>query len=206
MFFFSNKKKEDIIYYNTSLSKSSTRINGQLIHGETELHHGDRIALGLNHYFRINCPTDTNLSLSGANNVSLLKHVNSVTDFSRAQEEVLLQNKGTHSNNNHANQSSNDSDNSSVTNSVEDESKSLSSTFSNSNSIDENGVALEIAIQRLENDYSNTKNAHKNANSSENSSNSPSSVSTSSISIGKCRLIKLYIDYSVNKSTDFRLL
>ena len=76
-----------------------------------------------------------------------MKHVKSVTDFSKAQEEVLLQNKA----NNHLNQSNNEnnSDNSSLINGTEDENKSVSSTFSNSNSIDENGVALELAIQKF---------------------------------------------------------
>ena len=142
------------------------------------MHHGDRIALGLNHYFRINCPVDTNATNNEPNNANFLAHVKSVTDFTRAQEEVLLQNKR-----NHNHQNNTDSDNSSLTNSTEDENKSLSSTFSNSNSIDENGVALEIAVQKLEQDYSNNKLAQKNKNFNENNS-MINSVSSSSISSG----------------------
>ncbi len=62
-----------------------------------------------------------------------------MTDFNKAQEEVFLQNKVQH-----LNLTTNDADTSSLTNSADYENKSLSSTFSNSNSIDENGVALEF--------------------------------------------------------------
>ncbi len=113
------------------------------------MHHGDRIALGLHHYFRLNCPID-GASIDETKDSNLLKHVKSVTDFNKAQEEVFLQNKSLN-----LNQSINDSESSSLTNSAEDENKSLSSTFSNSNSIDENGVALELAIQRFENEMKN---------------------------------------------------
>lgn len=124
------------------IKEAKTHVNGKLISGETLLHHGDRIALGINHIFRLNCPAGSSPTVEAS---SGLKHVKSVTDFSKAQDEIILQR-------NKSNQA-NGSDN----NSVDEENKSLSSTFSNSNSIDENGMALELAIQKFEQDYANNK-------------------------------------------------
>ena len=111
-----------------------------------------------------------------------------MSDFSKAQQEVFLQNKAQNLNQQHVN----DTDNSSLTNSTEDENKSLSSTFSNSNSIDENGVALELAIQKFENEYLSGKfeNANRTKISLENDSMT-TSVSSSSISNGTFNLFKI---------------
>ena len=147
-YFSSNHLLKNILIF----LQNSTRVNGVLIHGETILHHGDRIALGLHHYFRLNCPIDGMGCPSNDNkNSNLLKHVKSMTDFNKAQEEVFLQNKL-----HNLNQSINESEGlGGLINNAEDENKSLSSTFSNSNSIDENGVALELAIQKFEHELNN---------------------------------------------------
>jgi kinesin family protein 13 len=121
-----------------------TWVNGKLIQGETVLHHGDRIVLGINHFFRLNCPVES------TNADSMITHSKSDTDFSKAQEEVLLSNKLTGSDNNEM--------------MMDDESKSILS--SNSNSIaDENGIVLELAIQKLEQDFSSI-NSSSNLNRS----------------------------------------
>ncbi len=101
-----------------------------------------------------------------------------MTDFNKAQEEVFLQNKVQH-----LNLTTNDADTSSLTNSADDENKSLSSTFSNSNSIDENGVALELAIQKFEHDL-NKKADSGHKSSSETTTNMIRSTSSSILSIG----------------------
>jgi hypothetical protein len=101
-----------------------------------------------------------------------------MTDFNKAQEEVFLQNKVQH-----LNQTANDADTSSLTNSADDENKSLSSTFSNSNSIDENGVALELAIQKFEHDL-NKKADSSHKSSSASPTNMITSTTSSNSSIG----------------------
>lgn len=138
-----------------------------MIHGETVLHHGDRIALGTNHFFRINCPIEPEL-----NNDSGLgsKQTKSDVDFSRAQEEVLLQNKSQKS-------SSPDIDSSLI--SFDDVNKSTSSLFSNVNNTDENALEMEMAIQKFEQEYSNSKLLNPRSNARIPSSSSSSSISKS---------------------------
>jgi kinesin family protein 13 len=139
-------------------------VNGKQIHGETLLHHGDRIALGMNHFFRLNCPVNEREQLAN-NSSSLLqiKNNKSFDDFNRAQEEILLQSRslmgsdlanGTHQQTNDPNSSQEDTE---VVDETEEKSVSSSTTFSNSNSIDENGLSLEMAIQKFEQDYANLK-------------------------------------------------
>jgi kinesin family protein 13 len=123
-----------------------TWVNGKLIQGETVLHHGDRIVLGINHFFRLNCPVE---SSSNSNADSPLKHSKSDTDFSRAQEEVRLNNKlGSPEHNDAGGNSMN----------MDDESKSILSSNSNSTT-DENGIVLELAIQKLEQDFSSIRSS-----------------------------------------------
>ena len=144
-----------------------TWVNGKLIQGETPLHHGDRIALGINHYFRLNCPlegggettTTPTTSLVSPGGLKSSKSANSDTEFNIAQEEVLL-------NNNHSikkisnkmssigSQETELSSNAAAA-AADDESKSIiSSHSSGSNTMDENGLVLEMAIQKLEQDFS----------------------------------------------------
>jgi kinesin family protein 13 len=53
-----------------------------LIKKETKLHHGDRIEIGINHFFRLNCPTTSQQNQ--------LKKFESEYDLIRAQEEILF--------------------------------------------------------------------------------------------------------------------
>lgn len=117
-------------------------MNGKLIQGETVLHHGDRIVLGINHFFRLNCPL-ANQSVE-------------TIEFSRAQEEVLLQNRSHHSPKSAAQEPSDTTLAATVT---DDENRSTSSIFSSttassSNDESSNGLILEMAIQRFEKEYS----------------------------------------------------
>ncbi len=127
------------------IKDASTWVNGKNIHEETVLQHGDRIVLGVNHFFRLNCPTGSHL-----NENNKLKCSPSVTDFKRAQEEVLIHEKV---NNRLVNKDGNDVP--SIYD--EDESKSMSPTMSNSNSIDENVSAFESAIHKMEQDFQSVR-------------------------------------------------
>jgi kinesin family protein 13 len=125
-------------------------VNGKLIHGETLLHHGDRVALGMNHFFRLNCPAD-----DLANEITK----KSFDDYNKAQEEILLQNRHISSNiiTSANEENSNNNNLEEIENETEEKSVSSSTTFSNSNSIDENGLTIEMAIQKFEHDYANFK-------------------------------------------------
>ena len=105
----------------------------------------------MNHFFRLNCPVDDS--------------TNEITkkpfdDFNKAQEEILLQNRHLNStvitsvNEENSNSNNNLEE---LDNESEEKSVSSSTTFSNSNSIDENGLTIEMAIQRFEHDYANFK-------------------------------------------------
>lgn len=122
-------------------------MNGKTIDGETVLHHGDRIVLGLNHYFRINCPIDNGIERMNRSEL----------DFNRAQEEVLFRNKKLQSSSWIENDSNIDDD------------RSTSSIYSNNY---EDNVELELAIQKLEQEYSNTNFNNSNHISSSSSSSS----------------------------------
>jgi len=58
-----------------------TRINGLSIKKETLLQHGDRIEIGINHFFRLNSPS------LNTNDIHLTR---SEYDLSSAQEEILF--------------------------------------------------------------------------------------------------------------------
>ncbi|CAF0703162.1 unnamed protein product [Brachionus calyciflorus] len=149
------------------IKEANTWVNGKLIRGETVLHHGDRIVLGINHFFRINCPTDNNTDRMNRSEI----------DFNRAQEEVLLENKNLNS--------PNWIEGDSMIN-IDDESKSTSSIFSNTTSSDDNNtLALELAIQKFEQEYSaSTSSRIPTSSSSQKISNSPSTSSINK-SLGK---------------------
>ena len=55
-----------------------------MIKSERQLHHGDRIELGVNHFFRLNCPVGVNGELERLNKIK------SENDFNFVQEEILL--------------------------------------------------------------------------------------------------------------------
>lgn len=117
--------------------------------------------MGINHFFRINCPTD---NISDRMNRSEI-------DFNRAQEEVLLQIKNL--------QSSSWIESDSMAN-IEDESQSTSSIFSNATSSDENSLTLELAIQKFEQDYStNNRNLAISSSGNKISNSSSSSINRS---------------------------
>lgn len=116
---------------------ANTWVNGKSIHGETILYHGDRIVLGINHFFRLNCPTDEAASINN------IKQSKSDTEFNMAQEEVILQSNKLKS----EPASENDSLN------LDEENKSILSSHSSS-STDDSGLVLELAIQKLEQDFS----------------------------------------------------
>jgi len=110
----------------TPIKSAKTRVNGYLISEETVLHNGDRIELGVNHFFRINCPASEIQKDS-------MKHFKSLSDFKYAQEEVLL---------------------SKVISQYEvtDSGDSLYTNKSpqSSDSIDEHSVNLEYAVKKFE--------------------------------------------------------
>lgn len=127
-------------------------MNGKQIHGETILHHGDRIVLGINHFFRLNCPALNSTTSSPHNESSDLP--SSITiDFSRAQEEVLLHGKS------HV-APLNDQVLPEISSlGLEDENRSTSSILSSSTTASSNdesssGIVLELAIQQFEKEYS----------------------------------------------------
>ncbi|RMZ95929.1 kinesin KIF13A [Brachionus plicatilis] len=131
------------------IKEAKTWVNGKVIERETVLHHGDRIVLGINHYFRLNCPT-----ASGIDRMN-----RSELDFNRAQEEVLFRNKNLQSSSWIENESNIDDD------------KSNSSIFSSNY---EDNLELELAIQKLEQEYSNTNFNNSNSNHISSSSSSSS--------------------------------
>jgi kinesin family protein 13 len=69
-----------------------TRVNGTLITGETLLHHSDRIVLGLNHYFRINCPNKARKESINNNNIEDFNEIeeDDEVDYACAIQEVLI--------------------------------------------------------------------------------------------------------------------
>lgn len=114
----------------TPIKSAKTRVNGYLICEETLLNHGDRIELGVNHFFRLNCPIEKDPSTN-----SSLKEVTSLSDFKYAQEEILL---------------------SKIVNNTDEDAYHIYSdnTQQSSDSIDENSVNLEYAVKKIEQNYS----------------------------------------------------
>ena len=148
-----------------------------MISGETLLNNGDRIALGINHFFKLNCPiTPTNSSLSQSLQSSPAHspstHRKPESDFKSAQEEVLLPA------NKQQQQTSESEDG-------ENKATSSPSSLSPTNSIDENGVALEYAIKKLEDEYSTSWQTVKRVRSSGITSTSRLSNSSSSSSLSR---------------------
>ncbi len=125
---------------NSSFTDNRTRVNGYLISEETLLHHGDRIELGVNHFFRLNCPRQEQSSLSP------VQHITSLSDFKIAQEEVLL---------------------SKVVPDSNDPNKIYTNkTPQSSDSIDEDSVNLEYAVRKFEQNYSNSRGFMSTSSSS----------------------------------------
>lgn len=110
-----------------------------MISEETVLCNGDRIELGVNHFFRINCPIEKE--------VQHLRHVTSLSDFKFAQEEVLL---------------------SKIMHLSETDSDSIyaNKTPQSSDSIDEHSVNLEYAVKKFEQNYSNSRGFMSTSSSS----------------------------------------
>jgi kinesin family protein 13 len=135
------------------VKEANTWINGKLIYGETVLNHGDRIVLGINHFFRLNCPNFNYISESSSLTSSQIRFSKSDNDFNMAQEEVLLwQNNKRNSILNNINSNQDLETNSSSI--IDDENKSTISSHSNSTFEDNNGIQLELAIKKLEQEYS----------------------------------------------------
>ncbi len=126
----------------TPIKSAKTRVNGYLISEETVLNNGDRIELGVNHFFRINCPINEVHKES-------LKHFKSLTDFRHAQEEILL---------------------SKVLNQYEgsDSGDALytNKTPQSSDSIDEHSVNLEYAVKKFERSYTSNLRGFLSSSSS----------------------------------------
>ena len=101
-----------------------------MISGETALNNGDRIELGVNHFFRINCPVER----GGLYEHLQIKHVKSMSDFMNAQEEILF---------------------SKVVRQYENGSDEIYTNGNpqSSDSIDENSVNLEYAVKKFERSY-----------------------------------------------------
>ena len=68
------------------IREAKTWVNGKLIRGETYLQNGDRIVLGVNHFFRINCPAS---SATGSKTEKAASSSPS-SSFRQAQEELML--------------------------------------------------------------------------------------------------------------------
>ncbi|CAF0777272.1 unnamed protein product, partial [Didymodactylos carnosus] len=75
--------------YLTSINKSKTYVNGQLIDNERHLHHGDRILCGCSHFFRLNLPSERTL-LNNSATPAMNTIDGSYYSFVDAQQEVLL--------------------------------------------------------------------------------------------------------------------
>ena len=81
--------RDNDVYLSPLNENSRTRVNGTLISEETLLHHSDRVVIGLNHFFRINCP---NKSTKRNNNENDDEEI----DYAIAQEEVLRNDNNTY--------------------------------------------------------------------------------------------------------------
>lgn len=71
----------------TSVAEAQTYINGDLITSERTLHHGDRVVIGGNHYFRFNYPSEA--PATAAPGSRLQASLRAATDFAYAQSELL---------------------------------------------------------------------------------------------------------------------
>ena len=69
--------RESLVFI-SPLGDARTCVNGKEISEETKLCHGDRILLGSNHFFRLNCPTDSKEPRTDN------------FDWNKAQEEVMM--------------------------------------------------------------------------------------------------------------------
>jgi len=73
---------DDEIVYLEPLSSGRTCVNGQQLSERTQLRHGDRILLGNNYFFRLNCPHSANQIQE--------TDLNQTVDFDFAQTELML--------------------------------------------------------------------------------------------------------------------
>ncbi|XP_065063038.1 kinesin-like protein KIF13B isoform X4 [Rhopilema esculentum] len=73
---------DDEIVYLEPFAEARTCVNGQQISERTQLRHGDRILLGNNYFFRLNCPHSTTQMQDAASDQTL--------DFDFAQTELML--------------------------------------------------------------------------------------------------------------------
>eukprot|EP00794_Sanderia_malayensis_P012185 gene12185-13443_t len=72
---------EEVVYIDP-FPDARTCVNGQLITERTQLRHGDRILLGNNHFFRLNCPHSTSMIQDS--------ELDQTVDFDFAQSELML--------------------------------------------------------------------------------------------------------------------
>ncbi|KRZ60336.1 Kinesin-like protein KIF13A [Trichinella nativa] len=73
---------EQELLYIQPMYGARTCVNGCEIFSKTQLHHGDRLLLGHNHFFRVNCP-----SIIGS--IQKDKDASAVFDYGFAEEEVM---------------------------------------------------------------------------------------------------------------------
>ena len=94
--------KENDVYIRPLNDNARTRVNGTLINEETLLHHSDRILIGLNHFFRINCPNKAlrreslNVEDFNSNYEGGEEEYEDSIDYAVAQEEVLRNDNNTY--------------------------------------------------------------------------------------------------------------
>ncbi|XP_077522240.1 kinesin heavy chain 73 isoform X2 [Amblyomma americanum] len=70
--------------YITPLEGARTCVNGSAIVSKTQLHHGDRVLWGNNHFFRVNCPR---VQTAGASETPTLDRP---IDYEFAREEIMM--------------------------------------------------------------------------------------------------------------------
>ncbi|KAL3205384.1 hypothetical protein MRX96_011278 [Rhipicephalus microplus] len=70
--------------YITPLEGARTCVNGSAIVSKTQLHHGDRVLWGNNHFFRVNCPR---MQTAGALETPILDRP---IDYEFAREEIMM--------------------------------------------------------------------------------------------------------------------
>ncbi|KAL1429823.1 hypothetical protein MTO96_015686 [Rhipicephalus appendiculatus] len=70
--------------YIMPLEGARTCVNGSAIVSKTQLHHGDRVLWGNNHFFRVNCPR---MQTAGALETPILDRP---IDYEFAREEIMM--------------------------------------------------------------------------------------------------------------------
>jgi kinesin family protein 13 len=89
------EREGDERLYLSPLTGARTCVNGAEVSTRTQLHHGDRILWGSNHFFRVNCPrpaSSNSSSMTGASCGGAVVPPTPTTpfDWRMAQEEVML--------------------------------------------------------------------------------------------------------------------